>query len=64
MGIWHKVLESVSRSPRGYVADGRTLGLGLATALEKSQQDTTDVEAYLRDQTEQPVTTGPAIRQR
>lgn len=58
MGIWRKVLDAVGRSPRGYVADGRTLGLGLATALEKSRQDTTDVEAYLRDRADSPVKAG------
>lgn len=46
-----KWLRSLTESPRGFAADGRMLGLGLATALEKHRQDTTDkVEQYLRKQ--------------
>ena len=38
-------------SPRGYAADGRRLGLGLATAMEKQRQDSAlAVEQYLREQ--------------
>jgi len=38
-------------SPRGFAADGRRLGLGLATAMEKQRQDMArGVEQYLRDQ--------------
>lgn len=34
---------------RGYNADGRTLGLGLALAMEKQRKDATrGVEEYLR----------------
>jgi hypothetical protein len=44
-------LRSLTNSPRGFAADGRRLGLGLATAMEKQRQDTTrGVEEYLREQ--------------
>ncbi|HYQ66287.1 hypothetical protein [Actinophytocola sp.] len=46
-----KWLRSLTESPRGFAADGRRLGLGLATAMEKQRQDMTrGVEQYLRDQ--------------
>lgn len=41
MRNWRKLFEPLTRSRRGYAADGRTLGLGLATALENSRQDAT-----------------------
>ncbi len=47
-----KWLKSLTTSPRGWSADGRRLGLGLATAMEKQRQDTTHKAAeYLREQT-------------
>jgi len=46
-----KWLMSLTNSPRGFAADGRRLGLGLATALEKQRKaDTHEVEKYLREQ--------------
>jgi len=46
-----KWLMSLTNSPRGFAADGRRLGLGLATAMEKQRQDTArGVEQYLREQ--------------
>jgi hypothetical protein len=46
-----KWLKSLTNSPRGFAADGRRLGLGLATAMEKQRQAAThEVEQYLRDQ--------------
>lgn len=46
-------LRSLTSSPRGFAADGRRLGLGLATAMDKHRQDTThEVEQYLRGQRE------------
>ena len=46
-----KWLRSLTESPRGFAADGRRLGLGLATAMEKQRQDAArEVEKYLRDQ--------------
>jgi hypothetical protein len=48
MRTWRKFLNALAQSPRGYLADGRTLGLGLATAMEKTRQDTSDVEEFLR----------------
>jgi hypothetical protein len=46
-------LMSLTRSPRGFAADGRRLGLGLATAMEKQREEeaaTHGVEDYLREQ--------------
>jgi hypothetical protein len=46
-----KWLRSLTNSPRGFAADGRRLGLGLATAMEKHRQDMTrGVEQYLREE--------------
>jgi hypothetical protein len=46
-----KWLKSLTDSPRGYAADGRRLGLGLATAMEKQRRDSAHaVEQYLREQ--------------
>lgn len=46
-----KWLKSLTNSPRGFSADGRTLGLGLATAMEKQRQATArEAEEYLRRQ--------------
>jgi hypothetical protein len=44
---------------RGFNADGRALGLGLAVAMEKQRQEATrGVEDYLRRNTvDRPVTT-------
>lgn len=51
MRIWRKIIESLTRAPGGFVADGRTLGIGLATAIEKAKQEpTADVEEFLRRQ--------------
>jgi hypothetical protein len=51
-----KWLQSLTSSPRGFAADGRRLGLGLATAMEKQRQATTHgVEEYLREQPPQKV---------
>jgi hypothetical protein len=49
MRNWREVIKALSSSPRGWHADGRTLGLGLATAMEKQRAQATDqVEDYLR----------------
>ncbi|HEX6339477.1 hypothetical protein [Umezawaea sp.] len=48
MGNW---FTEALRRPRGFSADGRTLGLGLATAMEEQRrkdESVTDVEDYLR----------------
>jgi hypothetical protein len=43
---------------RGFNADGRMLGLGLAVAMEKQRQEATrEVEDYLRRDAAQRVTT-------
>jgi hypothetical protein len=45
-----KWLRSLTESPRGFAADGRRLGLGLATAMQKQRQEMTrGVEDYLRE---------------
>jgi hypothetical protein len=46
MRNWFKSLKN---SPRGFAADGRRLGLGLATAMER-QARLDPVEDYLRKQ--------------
>lgn len=44
-------LQSLAQTPRGFAADGRRLGLGLATAMEKQRKDAPhEVEQYLRAQ--------------
>jgi len=49
MRNWRETLKALTSSPRGYLADGRTLGLGLASALEKQRREATrEVEDYLR----------------
>lgn len=50
MRNWRETLKALTSSPRGFNADGRSLGLGLAAAMEKQRrQATRDVEDYLRD---------------
>lgn len=49
MRTWKKIVRSLTREPAGLNADGRRLGLGLATAQEKSRQHATaEVEDFLR----------------
>jgi hypothetical protein len=49
MRNWRELLRNLTSSPRGWAADGRTLGLGLATAMAKQRaQATREVEDYLR----------------
>ena len=38
MSTLQSLLNAVSRLPRGYSADGRSLGLGLANALRVQQE--------------------------
>jgi hypothetical protein len=55
MRILHTIIEYVRREPRGYSADGRTLGLGLAVAMEKAnRRSTAQVEQFLRDRVDVP----------
>lgn len=52
MRNWRELIKALTSSPRGWSADGRSLGLGLATALEKQRaQATNEVENYLRHKT-------------
>lgn len=45
MRIW----QAITRERRGFSADGRTLGLGLATAMAKARENAAaEVENYLR----------------
>lgn len=49
MRTWREILKSLTNSPRGFNADGRAIGLGLATAMEKQRQEShREVEEYLR----------------
>lgn len=48
MRTWRTILSALTRSPLGQGADGRTIGVGLASAMEKARQDTSDVEDFLR----------------
>jgi hypothetical protein len=50
MRSWREIAQTLTR-PRGFSADGRVLGLGLATALEaqrRKDESVTGVEEYLR----------------
>ena len=52
MRIWRTLVTTLTSSPRGWSADGRGLGLGLATALAAQRaQATREVEDYLRGNT-------------
>jgi hypothetical protein len=49
MRNWRATFKALTSSPRGYLADGRLIGLGLATAMEKQHQHAAhEVEDYLR----------------
>jgi hypothetical protein len=37
MRNWRALIKALTSSPRGWSADGRTLGLGLATAMERQR---------------------------
>lgn len=44
-------MRNLLRSLRGFNADGRALGLGLAVAMEKQRQEAArEVENFLREQ--------------
>jgi hypothetical protein len=50
-------MRNLLRSLRGFNADGRVLGLGLAVAMEKQRQENSrEVEQYLRRQATEGVT--------
>jgi len=49
MRIWQRIVENLTRDPRGFNADGRPMGLGLATAMDNARRETTvEVEEFLR----------------
>lgn len=52
MGTWKKIWDTLTSEPAGFrAADGRVLGLGLATAQENAKEQTaSEVENYLREQ--------------
>jgi|tagenome__1003787_1003787.scaffolds.fasta_scaffold20923554_4 hypothetical protein len=48
MRTWRALIKALTSSPRGWSADGRGLGLGLATALAAQRaQATREVEDYV-----------------
>lgn len=49
MRHWRTFLEPLTRSRLGFCADGRALGLGLASAMAR-QDPAAEVERYLREQ--------------
>ena len=50
-------MRNLLQSLRGFNADGRTLGLGLAVAMEKQRQEAArEVEQYLLEQATESVT--------
>lgn len=54
MRTWKEILESLAE-PRGFNADGRVLGLGLAAAQEEARRRATaEVEDFLRSQAAEP----------
>jgi hypothetical protein len=55
MRFLHTFIEFAKRAPRGYNADGRTLGLGLALAMEKTTHPATPaVERFHHHQLDVP----------
>jgi hypothetical protein len=44
MRTFRKIVQSLSTMPRGFNADGRTLGLGLDTALQVQRANGADVQ--------------------
>ncbi|MBK1788318.1 hypothetical protein [Prauserella cavernicola] len=60
MRTWKEFLKSLTQEPAGFRAEGRVLGLGLATAQEReSQKASEEVEDFLRQSAaqERPSTT-------
>ncbi len=52
MRNWRELIKALTSSPRGFNADGRSLGLGLATAMEKQRAHAArEVADYLRHDT-------------
>jgi len=51
MRTWKKLVDTLTREPRGFLADGRVIGLGLDTAQRESEQRATEeIEDFLRTQ--------------
>ncbi|MFC4001925.1 hypothetical protein ACFS2C_18710 [Prauserella oleivorans] len=49
MRSFKDMLRSLTEEPRGFNADGRVVGLGLATAQDKARRQTgAEAEDYLR----------------
>jgi hypothetical protein len=48
MSRWTKIARALTRPRQGFSADGRTLGLGLATALNEQREDSEAVAAVAR----------------
>ena len=55
MRIWDRIVETLTRDPRSFNADGRPMGLGLALAMEQAEKNqTASVEEFLRHQAPEP----------
>lgn len=51
MRIWQRIVENLTRDPRGFNADGRPIGLALATAMDNARRESpAEVEEFLRRQ--------------
>lgn len=49
MYSWRRFVRALTRAPRGYLADGKPMGVGLAAALAADRSgDVSDIENYLR----------------
>jgi len=48
MPRWQDIISALTQPRQGFSADGRTLGLGLATALHEQRKDTEAVAAVAR----------------
>ncbi|PRX46426.1 hypothetical protein B0I33_1073 [Prauserella shujinwangii] len=55
MRTWKQFLKSLADKPRGFNADGRMVGVGLATAQDQARQRATaEVEDFLRGRAAEP----------
>ncbi|MGH3520358.1 MAG: hypothetical protein ACRDQ7_23835 [Haloechinothrix sp.] len=49
MRTWRDIRQFLTQEPRGFIADGRVLGLGLASAQDEAgRRATEEVEEFLR----------------
>lgn len=53
MPAWREVVRSLTQAPRGHRADGRVLGLGLSTAMDRARENqVAEIEEFVRQHTE------------